>query len=511
MVFPNINWKKVLIKVYKLDQTQTPLFDALMEYVNRNTIPFHVPGHKKGDGMDNKFKDFVGTNVLSIDVTVFKLVDSLHHPTGAIKKAQELAADAYGSDRAFFSIHGTSGAIQAMILSVVSQGDKIIIPRNVHKSVTAGIILSGAVPVYMQPEIDRTIGVALGITPETVEEALSKNPDAKAVLIINPTYYGVAADIRKIAQIVHSYGIPLIVDEAHGPHLGFNDRLPVPAMAAGADMCAQSTHKIIGSLTQSSLLHVKGDRVDVNRVQQVMNLLQTTSPSYILMASLDVARMQIATKGKELLDKAIDLAQYARKEINKLPGMYCFGEEVLNKKGAFAFDPTKLTICCKNLGITGYELDQILADKYHIQVELSDLYNVLAVGSFGDTKEKMDALIHALGEVSAQYYGTSGNSGGVLDIPEIPQQVLAPREAFNSSKVSMSLENSIGQISGEFLLAYPPGIPVLCPGERITSEIVNYVREMKNAGLYVQGTEDPDVNYIKVLRNAEALSLNITA
>lgn len=497
--------------MYKLDQTQTPLFDALMEYVDRDTIPFHVPGHKKGDGMDSRFKDFVGNNVLSIDVTVFKLVDSLHHPTGAIKKAQELAADAYGSDKAFFSIHGTSGAIQAMILSVASQGDKIIIPRNIHKSVTAGIILSGAVPVYMQPEIDHTIGVALGVTPETVENTLRDNPDAKAVLIINPTYYGVATDIKKIAKIVHSYDIPLIVDEAHGPHLGFNNRLPVSALEAGADMCAQSTHKIIGSLTQSSLLHVKGDRIDVNRVQQVMNLLQTTSPSYILMASLDVARMQIATKGRDLLDGAIDLAEYAREEINHIPGLYCFGKEVLNKKGAYAFDPTKLTICCKDLGLTGYELDQILAEKYHIQVELSDLYNALAVGSFGDTKEKIDALLSSLREISMEYANTSEKRGGVLKIPEIPEQILAPRDAFNSSKVSIPLENSIGQISGEFLLAYPPGIPILCPGERITAEIVEYVEEMKNAGLYVQGTEDPDVNSIKVLRDAHAISLNITA
>lgn len=497
--------------MYKLDQNQTPLFDVLMEYVDRDTIPFHVPGHKKGVGMDDKFKNFIGTNALSIDVTVFKLVDSLHHPTGAIKKAQELAADAYGSDRAFFSVHGTSGAIQAMILSVVSQGDKIIIPRNVHKSVTAGIILSGAVPVYMQPEIDRTIGVALGVTPETVERTLMENPDAKAVLIINPTYYGVATDIRKIAQIVHSFDIPLIVDEAHGPHLGFNDRLPVSAMQAGADMCAQSTHKIIGSLTQSSLLQVKDERIDVNRVQQVMNLLQTTSPSYILMASLDVARMQIATKGRELLDKAIDLTEYAREEINKIQGLYCFGREIIGQKGAYAFDPTKLTICCKDTGLTGYELDQILADEYHIQLELSDLYNALAVGSFGDTKEKIDSLLSALREISAKYSDTSRKRGGVLEIPEIPEQILAPREAFNSSKVSMLLRNSIGQISGEFLLAYPPGIPVLCPGERITREIVEYVEEMKNGGLYVQGTEDPDVNYIKVLRDVEELNLHITA
>jgi arginine/lysine/ornithine decarboxylase len=485
--------------VYKLDQNQTPLFDALLEYVNRDTIPFHVPGHKNGRGMDEEFKNFIGENPFKIDVTVFKLVDSLHHPTGPIKKAQELAADAYGCEASFFSIHGTSGAIQAMIMSVVSDGDKIIIPRNVHKSVTAGIILSGAIPVYMQPELDKRVGIAHGVSPETVEETLRQNPDAKAVLIINPTYYGVSTNIKKIADIVHSYDIPLIVDEAHGPHLGFNDKLPMSAIEAGADICAQSTHKIIGALTQCSLLQVNSKRIDKERVQQVLNLLQTTSPSYILMASLDCARRQIALYGKELLDKTIELCNYTRREINKIPGFYCFGEEILGSLGAYSLDPTKITITCRDLGITGYDLDMILSNKYHIQMELSDLYNVLAVGSFGDTEENMEKLLNALREISLEYYGKGNKKSDFIDIPSIPQSVQKPREAFNSEKKSILLKDSIGMISGEFLMAYPPGIPVLCPGEIITKEIVDYVENLKNAGLYVQGTEDPKVEYIKVV------------
>jgi arginine/lysine/ornithine decarboxylase len=486
--------------VYKLDQSETPLFDALMEYVNRDTIPFHVPGHKKGVGMDEEFKNFIGENPLKIDVTVFKLVDSLHHPTGPIKKAQQLAADAYGSDASFFSIHGTSGAIQAMIMSVVGSGDKIIIPRNVHKSVTAGIILSGSTPVYMQPELDKKVGIAHGVTPETVEKTLKENPDAKAVLIINPTYYGVATDIKKIADIVHSYDIPLIVDEAHGPHLGFNEKLPMSSIEAGADICAQSTHKIIGALTQCSLLHVNSKRIDVHRVQQVLNVLQTTSPSYILMASLDCARRQIALHGHELLDKAIGLANYAREEINKIPGFYCFGEEILGEPGVFSLDPTKMTITCRGLGITGYDLDMILSNKYHIQMEMSDLYNVLAVGSFGDTNESINALLKALREISKDYYGKGNKRSDFIDIPAIPNMVKIPREAFNSEKVCVSLKESIGKISGEFLMAYPPGIPILCPGEIITGEIIDYVQKLKDTGLYVQGTEDPEVNFIKVVK-----------
>lgn len=486
--------------MYKLDQNETPLFDALMEYVNRETIPFHVPGHKKGVGIDQEFKNFIGENPFKIDVTVFKLVDSLHHPTGPIKKAQKLAADAYGSDAAFFSIHGTSGAIQAMVMSVVSAGDKIIIPRNVHKSITAGIILSGAIPVYMQPALDKKVGIAHGVTPETVEKTLKENPDAKAVLVINPTYYGVATDIKKIADIVHSYDIPLIVDEAHGPHLGFNDKLPVSAMQAGADICAQSTHKIIGALTQCSLLQVRSERVDINRVQQILSLLQTTSPSYILMASLDCARRQIALNGKELLDKTIELSNYARNEINKIPGFYCFGKEILGNEGVCALDPTKITITCRDLGITGYDLDMILSNKYYIQVELSDLYNILAVGSFGDTKESIDSLINALKEISKEYYGRGNKKSDFIDIPAIPPRIKIPREAFNSPKTPMLLKESIGMVSGEFLMAYPPGIPILCPGEQITTEIIDYVQKLKDTGLYVQGTEDPEVEYIKVVK-----------
>lgn len=496
--------------MYKLDQNETPLFDALLEYVNRDTIPFHVPGHKKGQGMDEEFKKFIGENPLKIDVTVFKLVDSLHHPTGAIKKAQELAADAYGSQAAFYSLHGTSGAIEAMIMSVVGDGDKIIIPRNVHKSITAGIILSGSIPVYMQPELDKTVGIAQGVTPETIKRTLEENPDAKAVLIINPTYYGVATDIKSIVDIVHSYDIPLIVDEAHGPHLSFTDKLPISSIDAGADICSQSTHKIIGAMTQCSLLQVNYSKyVDPARVQQVLNLMQTTSPSYVLMASLDCARRQIALHGKELLEATIDLCNYARDEINKIPGLYCFGNELLGNPGVFALDPTKITITCRDLGITGYELDMILSNKYHIQLELSDLYNGLAVGTFGDTKEAIDALLSALREISKDYFGKGQRKRDFIDIPSIPEQVQIPREAFTSLKTSVPLKKSIGMISGEFLLAYPPGIPVLCPGEKITEEIITYIYKLKEAGLYVQGTEDPTVEFINVVKDEDAVYINV--
>lgn len=485
--------------MYKLDQNQTPLFDALMEYYDNNTVPFHVPGHKKGVGVEKRFREFIGDNAFSIDVTIFKQVDSLHKPTGPIKLAQELAADAYNSDATLFCVHGTSGAIQAMIMSVVREGEKIIIPRNVHKSVTAGVILSGSYPIYMNPEIDSDGGFALNVTPETVKKTLELNPDTKAVLIANPTYYGVATDVESIAKIVHSYGIPLIVDEAHGPHLRFTNRLPVSSMDAGADICAQSTHKIVSSLTQSSMLQIKKGYVDINRVKTNLSLLQTTSPSYILLASLDCTRKQLALEGRELIDYAIELSTYARNEINKIKGLYCFGKEILNKKGAFSWDSTKVLITCKDLGITGYDLERILAEDYFIQLEMADMYNALAVMSYGDTKESVDKLIDALKQISNDQTNKVTKKITVIDVPAIPETALTPREAFNSTTASLPLIDSVGLISAEFLMAYPPGIPVLCPGEIVTKEIVDYVLAMKNAGLYVQGTADPEVNYINIV------------
>lgn len=493
----------------KLDQSKTPLFSVLKDvYAGRDILPFHVPGHKRGKGVDKEFYDFMGNGPFSIDVTIFKMVDGLHQPKSCIKEAQELAADAYGVKQSFFAVNGTSGAIQAMIMSVIKAGEKILVPRNVHKSVSAGIILSGSEPIYMNPEVDEELGIAHGVRPQTVENMLKQHPDIKAVLIINPTYYGVATDIKKIADIVHSYDIPLIVDEAHGPHLHFHDDLPISAVDCGADICTQSTHKIIGAMTQMSLLHVNSDRVDVNRVKQILSLLHTTSPSYPLMASLDCARRQIATEGKELLDKAIKLAKRFRTEVNRIPGMSCFGEEIVGREGVFAFDPTKITITAKELGLTGAELETILTEDYNIQMELSDFYNVLGLITIGDTDESVDKLINALKDISEKYYG-KGNKlkREFLKMPPIPEQVLNPREAFYSEKNKVLFSESEGKICGEMIMAYPPGIPVITPGERISAEIIDYINDLREAELHVQGMEDPELVTINVIEEEDAVYL----
>lgn len=491
----------------KLNQNLTPLFTVLKDvYAKNNVTPFHVPGHKQGNGTDKEFLDFMGKNPLKIDVTIFKMVDGLHHPTSHIKKAQELAADAYGANQSFFAVNGTSGAIQAMILAVVKSGEKILVPRNVHKSVSAGIILSGAIPVYMNPEIDTNLGIAHGVKPQTVEKTLEQHPDAKAVLIINPTYYGVATDIKKIADIVHSFDLPLIVDEAHGPHLHFHEDLPLSAVDAGADICCQSTHKIIGAMTQMSLLHVNSTRVNPARIQQILSLLHTTSPSYPLMASLDCARRQIATKGRELISKAIELATYARAELNKIPGVYSFGEEILGKGGVFAFDPTKLSISVKEMGITGFELERILIEEYNIQMELSDFYNVLGVITFGDTKESIDKLINSIRDISLRFFDTKEMKPmKSVRIPAIPEQVLIPREAFYSDTNIVPFEQSEDKICAEMIMAYPPGIPIITPGERISKEIIEYVHELKETKTQLQGMFDSELNNIKIIEEEDAM------
>lgn len=491
----------------RLDQNLTPLFTTLKDiYAKNNVVPFHVPGHKQGNGSDKEFFEFIGKNPLKIDVTIFKMVDGLHHPTTCIKEAQDLAADAYGVKKSFFAVNGTSGAIQAMILSVVKAGEKILIPRNVHKSVSGGVILAGAIPVYMNPEIDNELGIAHGVRANTVEKMLEQHPDAKAVLIINPTYYGVATDIQKIANIVHSYDIPLIVDEAHGPHLHFHEDLPISAVDAGADICCQSTHKILGAMTQMSLLHINSDRVDANRVQQILSLLHTTSPSYPLMASLDCARRQIATEGRELLTKTIELANYARAEINKIPGIYSFGEDIVGREGIFAFDPTKLTISAKEMGITGFELEDILIDDYNIQMELADFYNTLGLITIGDTKESIDKLIDALKDISLRFYDTKEvKEMKILRIPAIPEQDLIPREAFYSENNRILFSESEGKICAEMIMAYPPGIPIIVPGERISKEIIEYVDRLKETKTQLQGMEDSTLEYIKVIEDEDAM------
>ncbi|OIJ09752.1 arginine decarboxylase [Anaerobacillus arseniciselenatis] len=486
-----------------MSQKNTPLFTGLLEHVKRNPVQFHIPGHKKGTGMDPEFRNFIGDNALSIDLINIGPLDDLHHPHGMIKEAQQLAAKAFGADHTFFSVQGTSGAIMTMIMSVCGPGDKIIVPRNVHKSIMSAIIFSGATPIFIHPIIDPTLGISHGITIEAVESALTAHPDAKGVLVINPTYFGISANLKKIVEVVHSYGIPVLVDEAHGVHIHFHDDLPLSAMQAGADMAATSVHKLGGSMTQSSVLNIKGNLVSPKRVQSIISMLTTTSTSYLLLASLDVARKQLATKGYTLISKTLHLANETRDEINQINGFHCVGSEILGTKATYDFDPTKVIISVKELGITGYDVEVWLRENYNIEVELSDLYNILCIISIGDTKETIDILITALKELSQKYMSKikSQHTKPIrVHVPDLPTLALSPRDAFYSETEVIPFKESVGRIIAEFVMVYPPGIPIFIPGEIITEENIDYIQENIDVGLPVQGPEDESFNNIRVIK-----------
>jgi lysine decarboxylase len=483
-----------------MKQIETPLFSSLLEHAKKNPIQFHIPGHKKGNGMDPTFREFIGDNALSIDLINIAPLDDLHHPKGKIKQAQDLAAKAFGADHTFFSVQGTSGAIMTMVMSVCGPGDKIIVPRNVHKSVLSAIIFSGATPIFVHPEIDSELGISHGITTNAVKEAILNNPDAKAVLVINPTYFGFVADLKSIVELAHSHGIAVLVDEAHGVHIHFHNELPISAMQAGADMAATSVHKLGGSMTQSSILNVREGIVNVHRVQSVLSMLTTTSTSYLLLASLDVARRRLATVGEELLTNTIRLANNARNKINSINGLYCPGYDLVGKEATFNFDPTKILISVKKLGITGHDVEVWLRERFNIEVEMSDLYNVLCILTPGDSEEDIQQLIHALEVLVTEFDISEHNTNLNVEIPTIPNLAVSPRDAFYSETESVPLEDSVGRIIAEFVMVYPPGIPIFLPGEEITLENLVYIKKNIEAGLPVQGPEDEELLTLKVLK-----------
>jgi len=452
-------------------------------------------------GTDAEFREFIGDNALSIDLINIAPLDDLHQPTGVIEEAQKLAADAFGADHTYFSVQGTSGAIMTMILTVCSPGDKIIVPRNIHKSVMSAIIFSGAKPVFVSPARDENLGIDHGITTKSVQRALDRHPDAKAVLVINPTYFGVCANLKEIVDLAHSRHVPVLVDEAHGVLIHFHEDLPMSAMEAGADMAATSVHKLGGSMTQSSVLNLntKNGYVNPQRVQTIISMLTTTSTSYLLLASLDTSRRNLALNGHDMAQKTIELANEARRSINEIDGLYCFGDEILGGEATFDYDQTKLTVHVRHLGITGYETENWLREHYNIEVELSDMYNILCLITPGDNEETVSILLSALRKLSETYYKVNEANELIVKIPEIPQLSLIPRDAFYGDTEVIPFKESAGRIIAEFIYVYPPGIPILLPGEVISQDNIDYIVDHVDVGLPVKGPEDRYIQNVKVI------------
>ena len=482
-----------------LNQNQAPIYEGLVKLRKKRIVPFDVPGHKRGRG-NPELVELLGEKCVGIDVNSMKPLDNLGHPISIIRDAEELAAEAFGAAHAFLMIGGTTSSLQTMILSTCKAGDKIILPRNVHKSAINALVLCGAIPIYIEMSVDPKIGIALGLENDRVAQAINDHPDAKAILINNPTYYGICSDLKGLTEMAHAAGMKVLVDEAHGAHLHFTDKLPLSAMDAGADMSAVSMHKSGGSLTQSSLLLV-GDQMNPEYVRQIINLTQSTSASYLLMSSLDISRRNLALRGKESFEKVIELSEYARREINAIGGYYAYSKELVDGVSVCDFDVTKLSVYTQGIGLTGIEVYDLLRDEYDIQIEFGDIGNILAYISIGDRIQDIERLVGALADIKRLY----SRDGKDLIAGEYiqPELVLSPQEAFYSERRSLTLDESVGQVCGEFVMCYPPGIPILAPGERITQGLVDYIQFAKERGCSLQGTEDPEVNHINVIKRKE--------
>ncbi len=496
-----------------LDQRCLPILEAVQRYYGVHRI--HMPGHKGGPGASDPCRALFGPGVYQADLVGIEELDDFHSPTGCIAEAQALAAQAWGADHSFFLVNGTSCGLQALILALCGPGDELIIPRTVHRSVVGGLILSGAVPVYLDPEVEPIFGLALGVTPESVDAALRAHPGARGVLIVSPTYYGVTSNVRAIAEVAHRHGVPLLVDEAHGAHLGFGPDVPASSIQQGADGAAQGVHKTAGSLSQASILHLKGDRVPVSRVRHFLRLLQTTSPSYLLLTSLDGARWMLANEGPRRLAAVVGFAQRIREAVESW-GASGAGLRWLHldpATGPFGTDPTRLTINVRQTGLTGYYVERTLRWEFGVQIELSDLGNIVLLLSVGDTPEVIEAFIASFGRIVREAPerrvagGGGGGNGGsgpgpsglAGTLPPAPPMVLSPATASNRATTRVDLDRACGLVSGEMIAVYPPGIPVIYPGERITPEVAGYLRQAVAAGLRVQGAEDARLETIRVI------------
>lgn len=478
-----------------LSQTNAPIEEALVRMKRARLVPFDVPGHKRGRG-NPELAAFLGAACLDVDVNSMKMLDNLCHPVSVIRDAEHLAAEAFRAAHAFFMVSGTTGSVQAMILSTVGRGDKIIMPRNVHRSAINALILCGAVPIYVNPGIEDTLGIALGMRTDDVAAAMECHPDAKAVFVNNPTYYGICSDLRAITEKAHARGMKVLVDEAHGTHLYFSDRLPTAAMDAGADMAAISMHKSGGSLTQSSIL-LCADTMPLGYVHQIINITQTTSASYLLLASLDISRRNLALRGREVIDRIIGLVAYARDEINAIGDYYAYGRELIDGDAVYDFDTTKLSIFTRATGLAGIEVYDILRDDYDIQTEFGDIANLLAYVSVGDRPKDIERLVAALAEIRRNYRKDPSKTLKMEYID--PVVVCGPQDAFYAEKESLPIQETKGRICAEFVMCYPPGIPILAPGEEITDEILTYIRYAKKKGCQITGPEDMSIQRLNVM------------
>lgn len=487
------------VKAKNITHIKMPLFEALVKYAKQDVTPFDVPGHKMGAQM-TPFKMAVGDMTMQMDVNSMKELDLLSHPQSVIKEAQELAAKAYNADQAFFLVNGTTVGIQAMIMSVVGPKDTILVPRNCHKSVMNGLILSGAKPIFIQPEMDLAFGISHGISVERIIKGLDENPKAKALLVTYPTYFGSLNDLETICDIAHERGVVVIVDSAHGAHLPFMPGKMKDPMKAGADAVTYSMHKTGGSLTQSSLMVMQGDRISATKLQKVLNMLQSTSANYLLMSSIDAARSELAMYGKDRYKKLRPIVSEAIEAIEAFGDYEVLKSDYIKDKFYQTYDWTKLVIRVNDIGLTGFEVYTIMKEEYGIQLELAEGYVVMAVISTADTRESIGRLVDALMDVRRCYKKESQHFDAHVMTCSINELACSPRDAFYADNEVVSIDDAIGRISADSIMIYPPGIPLIIPGEVISEAVVQHYHYY-NETLGNVLTEEKMPHQIKVLKD----------
>jgi arginine/lysine/ornithine decarboxylase len=482
-----------------LDHRRAPLLEGVVAYREHGIVPFSTPGHKLGVGADPELRLVFGQDAFFSDIPLGGGVGDTHFGGDTLGVAQTLAADAWGADRSFFLLNGSTAGNHAVLLASLRPGDKVIVSRDLHKSLLVALILSGVDPVYLAPRLHPELNVGLGLTAAEVDEALDRHPDAKLVALVSPSYCGVASDLEGITAAAHARGVPVHVDEAWGPHFHFHPALPASAMASGADGSVVSTHKVLGSLTQAAILHVRGPIIDPDRIRTTVGMVQTTSPSVLILASIDTARRQMALAGESLLERTIALAADARSRLQALPGIRVLDAASLGVDG---FDTTKLVVDVDGLGITGYQAEDALRHRFAVGPEMSDHVGVVCLVTIGDTQASVDRLVDAFATLSREHFSTARqhadfrSSGVVIAAAE---QVMTPREAFFAPARAIRLAEASGCVSAELVIPYPPGIPVLTPGEIIGADKVAYLQAGVAHGMYLSGPSDPTLETIRVV------------
>lgn len=486
-------------------QEKAPLFAAVKAYKEQKPAYFCIPGHRFARGIAGEWTEDVGPEIFGYDLTEAHGLDDLHAPEGAILEAQKLAAELYGAQKSWFLVNGTTCGNEAMMLASLRPGDKVLLPRNAHKSMLMGLILSGAVPVWMMPEYIPQLQLWGGIKPDTVRKRLDEESDIRAVALVSPNYYGMLSDVQSIADICHSRDIPLLVDEAHGGHLYFSDALPKGALHCGADLCVQSWHKVTGSLTQSSVLHLKSSLVEEGRVDEALKLVQSTSPSYLLMTSLDLARRELYRNGRKNLNDLQQMAHNTRKKLKDIPKIACPGKELEGQYGIFALDESRLTMDISALPLTAQEFSDRLFDGFGVDLELAEGVTALAVLTPANTEEDVNRLLCGVRKLASvcskrKEYGEPQSKDAIAFRTVLPQMILTPRDAWFAEKEKISWDQAVDLIAGEAIIPYPPGIPLICPGEKITLEIWNQIEKLRKSHRHMHGLQDPSLCTLQVIK-----------